>query len=210
MLIALALAAATPATTAIDAERAFAADAQKLGQWTAFRKYAASDALMFTPQPVKAHDFLKDRKDPPEAVKWSPSASFISCDGALAVNTGPWTRNGGKAVGYFTTVWTREPDGGWKWNYDGGDTLTSPRDLPAKPLVRQASCDNVERLGPAAIVRPTGTAATTPRGFGRSADGSFFYSWTVTKAGAREFSACLWNGQRFDKVIDDKIAAPRQ
>ena len=25
-------------TTAIDAERAFAADAQKIGQWTAFRK----------------------------------------------------------------------------------------------------------------------------------------------------------------------------
>ena len=40
MILALLIVAAEP-QTAIDAERAFAADAQKLGQWTAFRKWAA-------------------------------------------------------------------------------------------------------------------------------------------------------------------------
>ena len=45
MILALLLAAAAP-QTAIDAERAFVADAQTLGQWTAFRKYAADDAVM--------------------------------------------------------------------------------------------------------------------------------------------------------------------
>ena len=49
MIAALLLMAAEP-LTAIDAERAFAADAQKMGQWTAFRNYAADDAVMFVSQ----------------------------------------------------------------------------------------------------------------------------------------------------------------
>jgi hypothetical protein len=111
MILALLLAAAEPPMTAIDAERAFVADAQKLGQWTAFRKYAADDAVMFVPQQVNAQAFLKDRKDPPASVYWWPGKSFVSCDGSYAVNTGPWVRQYGKAVGYFTTVWKRQPDG---------------------------------------------------------------------------------------------------
>ena len=65
-------------------------DAQRIGQWTAFRKYADRDAVMFTPQAVWARDFLKGRKDPPKAVRWWPATSFVSCDGHTAVNTGPW------------------------------------------------------------------------------------------------------------------------
>ena len=118
MIEALLLAAAEPAITAIDAERAFVADAQKLGQWTAFRKWSTPDAIMFTPQAAKAHDFLKELKDPQTAVFWWPGRSFVSCDGTYAVNTGPWVRQWGKSVGYFTTVWQRQPDGSWKWIID--------------------------------------------------------------------------------------------
>ena len=32
-------------------------DAQRIGQWTAFRKWADRDAVMFTPQAVWARDF---------------------------------------------------------------------------------------------------------------------------------------------------------
>lgn len=118
---------AGPAQSAVDAERAFAADAHKLGQWTAFRKWAADDALIFVPQPVNAQKWLKDRKDPPVAVFWWPGRSYVSCDGSHAVNTGPWVREWGKSVGYFTTVWQRQSDGGWKWTYDAGDALGSQR-----------------------------------------------------------------------------------
>ena len=65
-MIAALLFAAT-ATTALDAEYAFARDAQRIGQWTAFRKYADRDAVMFSPQAVWARDFLMDRKDPAAA-----------------------------------------------------------------------------------------------------------------------------------------------
>ena len=76
MIIALLLAAAAPQAapqTAVDAERAFAAHAQKVGQWTAFRDYAEPTAVMFDPQAVGAHDFLKGRKDPPRSVEWWPA-----------------------------------------------------------------------------------------------------------------------------------------
>ncbi|WP_106407395.1 hypothetical protein [Sphingomonas jatrophae] len=125
-MLALLLAAAVPApTTAIDAERAFAAMAQAKGQWTAFRHYAAPEGMMFVPEPVKAQEWLKDRKDPPQALRWSPTANFVSCDGSFAVNTGEW--RGGKAAGYFTTLWQRKAVGGWHWLIDAGDTLATPR-----------------------------------------------------------------------------------
>ena len=60
MIAYILLAAAIP--TAVDAELAFARDAQRIGMWTAFRKYADADAVMFTPQAVWAHNFLKDKK----------------------------------------------------------------------------------------------------------------------------------------------------
>src|SRR5687767_6190557 len=79
---------AAPARTAVGAERAFARDAQRHGQWTAFRAYAHPTAVMFTPQVVWAHEFLRGRKDPRESVRWWPARSYVSCDGRIAVNTG--------------------------------------------------------------------------------------------------------------------------
>ena len=87
---------------------AFARDAQRIGQWTAFRKYADRDAVMFTPQAVWARDYLKGRKDPPKSIRWRPAHSFVSCDGRTAVNTGPWFKVDGTIGGYFTTVWQRD------------------------------------------------------------------------------------------------------
>jgi hypothetical protein len=62
---------------------------------------------MFTPQPVWAHEFLKGRKDPPRCGPLVAGAQLSSPATAIAVNTGPWVREWGKSVGYFTTVWQR-------------------------------------------------------------------------------------------------------
>ena len=72
----LLLAAAAPQTAA-DAERAFAGAAQAEGQWTAFRRYATEDSVMFARQPVKTQAFLKDRKDPPAALMWWAADSYM-------------------------------------------------------------------------------------------------------------------------------------
>ena len=91
MIVALLLAAAAtpaakaPSMTAVDAELAFARDARRIGQWSAFRKWADNDAVMFTPQAVWAQTFLKPLKDPLGAIVWRPAHSFVSCDGRTNV-----------------------------------------------------------------------------------------------------------------------------
>jgi hypothetical protein len=194
MILALLLAAAEPSMTAIDAERAFVADAQKLGQWTAFRKYAADDAEMYVPQRVNAQEFLKDLKDPPASVFWWPGKSFVSCDGSYAVNTGPWVRQYGKAVGYFTTVWKRQPDGSWKWIYDGGDGLATARAEGGDIKPSLASCEG----------KPAGLPSAS-----KSPDGSLAWTIEVGGAGQRSFRAFVWNGKEYQRVIEDVVAPPK-
>jgi hypothetical protein len=186
-------------TTPIDAERAFAADAKAIGQWTAFRKWSTGDAVMFVPQSVNAHEFLKDRKDPPQPIDWWPTASYISCDGTLAVNTGGWKRPNG-SVGYFTTVWQRQPDATWRWLLDSGDTLSTPRAIPKEPIVWRAACSPARW--------PVSVWVDPDQKGGCSADGSLRWTYRVDKNGGRFVSAEIWNGVMNIWVIDDKIPAP--
>jgi hypothetical protein len=202
-MIAALLLAAVAASTAIDAERAFAADAQKLGQWTAFRKWAAPEALMFTSEPVNAHEFLKDRKDPPVAVFWWPGRSYVSCDGTFAINTGPWVREWGKSVGYFTTVWKRQPDGAWKWIYDAGDALEAPRAEGGDVQPQRAACGGRLPVAPVPEMDPG-----VRYGSRESADGSLRWNWSVTPDGGRSFRAWLLTDTGAQRVIDDQVAAP--
>lgn len=204
MLPWLLMLAAAPAAapTPVEAESAFAADAQTLGQWTAFRKWAADDATMFVPQPVNAQAFLKDRRDPAKAIEWWPVASYVSCDGKLAVNTGGWRRPDG-AFGYFTTVWQRQADGGWKWIVDGGDGLATSREHPKTPVTKRATCP----VKPMLLGMPAESRDGTV-GNGISGDGTLFWKWTVGASGERHFEASLWDGQMLRVVIDDHIVAP--
>lgn len=187
------------AGTAVEAERDFNRTAQTEGQWTAFRRYAADDAVMFVPKPVNAQAFLKDRRDPPIAVQWWPAESYVSCDGSVAVNTGPWVAPRG--FGFFTTVWVRQADGGWKWVYDGGDALKTPRTLPEKPTVRHAACSKVPPLVPA--------SRSTSHGSGMAPDGSLNWRWIVAADGSRSFTASIWNGKTFEDVVTDRVPPPQ-
>ena len=206
-MIALLLLAAAPAEmTAVEAERAFAADAHKLGQWAAFRKWAADDALMFVPQPVNAQTFLKDRKEPPFPVFWWPGRSYVSCDGKTAVNTGPWVREWGKSVGYFTTVWKRQSDGGWKWVYDAGDALDSPR-------AEGGDIEEVRALCGGGRPPPAPVPELDPNvkyGSGESADGTLRWNWSVAPDGSRSFRAWIWTLEGMQRVVDDQVAPPKQ
>ena len=195
---------AAAARSAVDAERAFAADAQQLGQWTAFRKWAAGDALMFVPQSVNAHEFLKDRNDPPVAVFWWPGRSYVSCDGTYAINTGPWVREWGKAVGYFTTVWQRQSDGGWNWIYDAGDELKVPRAEGGDITPAVAACPSLPLPPPPQREMPADVKSAQ----GTSNDGTLHWFWTVAADGGRRFTATLWDGQQRRLVVDDQVAPP--
>jgi hypothetical protein len=183
----------------VDAERAYAAMAQAKGQWTAFRTTAAPGAVMFVPDPVDAAEFLKDRKDPAIAVKWQPAQSYLSCDGKTGANLGPWQRP--NRVGYFTTVWTRS-GGAWRWNVDFGDGLDSAMPAaPARLAPRRASCRAAK---PALLPK---LAEVDKSGRGASADHSLEWTWRVEKDHSRHLLVYLWNGRRYDTVIDRTIAA---
>jgi hypothetical protein len=182
----------------IAAEIAFNRLAQEKGQWTAFRETAAKDATLFVPQPVLAQEWLKGRADPAKSVVWQPHKVFMSCDGKTGVTTGAAQWPDGRA-GYFTTVWqwfdkgklppNAPPgfmlDGEWKWVADHGDFITTARKAPE-------------------FIEPVGAKMK----MGLSRDQSLNYSWVVQPDGSRTFEVGLWNGQGFDSVLADKVAAP--
>ena len=76
-------------------ELSFARTAQEKGQWTAFAQTSTDQAVMFVPEAVNAHEWLKKRANPAEAVRWQPHEVFSSCDGSLAVTRGSWQRPDG-------------------------------------------------------------------------------------------------------------------
>jgi hypothetical protein len=227
-LVALLLAAAAPAQSAIDAERAFAAMAQTQGQWTAFRAYAAPDGITFAPNASNAQALLKSLPDPPVAVMWWPGRSWTACDGGLAVNTGPWIRRGGQSTGTFTTIWQRQGDGGWKWLLDHG--RETPRAVIAsdRPAVMRASCRNLagaavakpdpdllsadflyqsDKVMPAAR-RPDFQAVETDRlGGGASRDRSLIWRADGLKGeeGAHRLRVWLWDGRAHRLVLEEMI-----
>ena len=166
MLI-LILAGIGAAPTAVDAERAMSRDAQRNGQWTASRAYADPDSVIFTPQAVWARDFLRGRKDPPMAIRWSPNTSYVSCDGRVAVNTGPWHDSKGRQNGFFTTVWQQE-EGQWRWVSDGRHTLKKPLAVRKVPVVHKGSCRG-RAPGPPLMAPPStkkGPGGVKPDDFG--------------------------------------------
>jgi hypothetical protein len=117
--------------------------------WTAFRKYAASDAVMFSPQAVWVQNYLKDRKDPAKPFYWWPTKAYAACDGRTAIHQGDAVTADGKPFSHFTTVWQRRGRH-WSWVYDSGSEIGS-EGISARnvePLVKRASCRPVVRPDP--------------------------------------------------------------
>ncbi len=200
------LGAVTP--NAVEAERLFERDARRDGQWTASRRYAHPDAVMFTPQATWARDFLKGQKDPAAATQWSPNASYVSCDGRLAVNTGPWRSADRRSGGFFTTVWEKY-EGQWQWISDGRHTLKKVAAVRKTAIVRTASCQG-RAPGPPLTAPPTrkpgpGGVAPDDYGRGQSGDLTLGWEWRVRPNGVRQFRAYLWNGRRYTIALDQQI-----
>ncbi|MEO7549803.1 MAG: hypothetical protein ABIT09_01510 [Croceibacterium sp.] len=197
----------------IAAELAFARLAQVKGQWTAFARTSTSEAVMFVPQAVNAHQWLKGRANPPTAVTWQPAQVWASCDGSLAVTRGPWQRPDG--VGYFTTVWQRQRDGSFKWVLDQGDTLRQPLEVPEMIPAKVAECpsagpgdsrrDRRSQLARATVRAPV-CDGTQCSGGGASADGTLTYEYRTTISG-RRLSVQLSQDGALHEVLRSDVSA---
>ena len=211
-LSSLVLIAAAPPQSAVDAEREFAARAQTDGMWTAFRATASPGASMFVPRHVRAQDFLKDRKDPLLSYMWWPAEAFVSCDGSVAVTTGPSVL--GRTRGYFTTLWSKDRDG-WRWVFDHGDSLERPRPAGERPRVSTASCKGLRResgqWSELQLEDSDGIGVGNGvLGKGRSGDGSLTWEWKVARDAGRTVEVFLWDGARHAPVLKDVVRAPAQ
>ncbi len=186
----------------IAAELAFNALAQEKGQWTAFRTTAAPEAVMFAPQMVQAQQWLRGRADPLVAVKWQPHQLWSSCDGSIVITHGAWQRP--QAVGYFTTVWQRQKDGGYKWIFDHGDSLGLPIDAPEMIAAKVAECPK----GRAAAAPPQAIAPFNPASrSGRADDGTLRWDVTAQASGAHNFSAEMMLDGKMTQIVIEQVAA---
>jgi len=114
-----ALAAPPTPAPVVAAERAFAADGLAMGVQASFLKHSAPEGILFTPEPVLAKAVFAEPKPKGKPLVWWPLWAGVSRSQDLGFTTGPYTFDG-KPGGYYFTVWARQPDGAWKWLFDGG------------------------------------------------------------------------------------------
>jgi ketosteroid isomerase-like protein len=122
----------------IAAERAFAAETRRHGFKRGFLAFAAADGFLFQPGPTPARPHLQalpDELPPGPPLDWWPQFAGAALSGDLGFTTG----GASVPVRYFT-VWKRQPDGAWRWIYDGG---------PGLDRVLADDADGVIRLAPA-------------------------------------------------------------
>ena len=118
----------------VAAERAFAADGLALGVKQSFLKHAAPTGIVLNPEPQLAQAVYGAAPDGAKVkLVWWPLWAGIAKSGDLGFTTGPYTVNDAPRAWYFT-VWALQPDGSWKWLYDGGPpsdtTGAAPQDSP--------------------------------------------------------------------------------
>ena len=190
----------------VAAELAFARAAQDVGQWTAFAKFAAADAVVFVPEPVSARAWLRGRTNPPEAVRWQPHEVWSSCDGSLAVTRGAWQRPDG-SVGYFTTAWQRQDDGEYRWVMDQGNELAQALSPPEMIGGQVADCRDTATRDRDAMVQGPQCDESGCRGGGEAADGTLRYRYQVQPDGARTVTVSLLRDGSEVEVLRSDVAA---
>ncbi|MCB2049139.1 MAG: hypothetical protein KDE32_13090 [Novosphingobium sp.] len=182
----------------VAAEIAFNRMAQDQGHWTAFRKFAAEDAVMFVPEPVSAQEWLKGRADPPKSVVWQPHEVWMSCDGTLGATRGAWQRSDG-STGYFTTVWKRQKDGSYKWVLDQGDALEAPLGTSDMISASVAECGSP---APRAIeIEDSVRVHVDQEGGAASNDGTLAYRYDSRSGTSRTFVVTMRRDGKMLEVI---------
>lgn len=194
MLAALLLAAAEP-ETAIDAERAFAKDAQEMGQWTAFAKWSAPNGRLVGDQLIDAIPFAEAQEDPEQSLHWWPVENWTNCDGTYAFNVGGWEDPATGEKGRFHTVWVKT-DEGWRYIIDMGATGEEYY-LPRTDEVKEhrAACDRPQPP-PILYVYPLLTKADG----GSSSDQTLEYRLVIGPDDKRAIVISMWDGDRHDPV----------
>lgn len=143
-----ALAQTPNAAPIVAAERAFAADAPSMGIAGSFNKWSVPEAIVIGGgQAQRIGEAYPDGPRPADEplLEWWPNFAGIARSGDLGFTTGGVAVNG-RRTGHYFTVWKKQPDGSWRWVYDGGSgasaadvpgSETDPVILPVGPQLLQ-------------------------------------------------------------------------
>lgn len=200
-------------TVIVAQEVAFARDARELGQWTAFRAYAETGAILHLRSgAVDAAGWLTGRRNPAQAVDWNSRAVWMSCDGRDAVSMGRY-RDAAEMIGTYITVWRRQSGGDWRFVYDMGAAddpqpvrVAEPEPDPRAIVVRNyvpiqgrvAEC-SAPALDGAAFDPPLSTSSAVSA----SRDGTLRWQWSHGTDGTRNFSAKYWKKGAWETVVEE-------
>lgn len=117
----------------VAAERAFAADFPAMGLAGSFQKWGRPDAILINggqAQEIAAvFEGAPLTRQPGEPlIEWWPTFAGVAMSGEMGFTTGPAARDQ-EPYGHYFTIWKRQPDGQWRWVYDGGSNA-SPAGQP--------------------------------------------------------------------------------
>lgn len=116
---------ASPLTSLVNAERAFARASAEHGMDSAFKAFLADDAIIFRPHPVNGQEWFHSHPAPPILLDWTPGFADVAVTGELGYTTGPWMarEKGNKtpppSYGEFVTIWKKQGNA-WKVELDMG------------------------------------------------------------------------------------------
>lgn len=207
MMFALLLAAAQPApmpVTVIDAERAFASDAQKIGQWSAFAKWADPKGVLVVRKTVNARQFAGGLPNPALPVSWWPATAYVSCDGQVAVTTGPYFDPTSGTTGRFTTIWHRTK-AGWRFLVDMGQPLDKPIAAGDKPQIVRPECKIPALVNLPALI----SNDLVEHDSGHSPDRSLQWSWSRSASGDRFLNVQFWKDASYVDAYKLSVARPQ-
>lgn len=113
----------------VNADKDFAESAAKHGLKSAFRSYSASDALVFSPNPVSVKIAFA-ASDDDKSKSWSPSYAKVSRSGDWGFTSGGYTVEGEKKTyGQYLSVW-KTVNGKWELVLD----LEAEHNKPLHPI----------------------------------------------------------------------------
>lgn len=117
----------------VAAERAFAADAARIGWIDSYPVWAAKDGMVLQKGISSALEFAANihpdvRGD--TSLAWGPEFAGMSAAGDFGFTAGPFNGDGA-AFGYYLTVWHKQADGNLRWLFEGGIDVVEPTVVPA-------------------------------------------------------------------------------
>jgi len=184
----------------IAADLALGRNARSKGEAEALRAAAAPAALMLTPRPVPAAQWLKRPAVRAASPEWQPQIVWASCDGGYAITRGTWRR--GAARGEYFALWQRQPKRDWRWLLHEEGPAGSPGEAPEMIAGKVAECAGLPPRPPEFVPPPVAPLEDASR------DGSLEWAVRSTARCGLALSVQAWDGKAMREVLTWTRPAP--